>query len=140
MPIYRPTSPSPPAAQSGLGIGQVLLANPGPPVDSPGSDARMTATTHRCESPATPSRCYRGGWPQPPGRMLDINKMTTLDKTQSSCVEEAGVNTIETSSLSEQHQAYLLQRHGTIDLDPIPSMDPADPYNWPQWKASEINS
>ncbi|OJI96602.1 hypothetical protein ASPVEDRAFT_23606 [Aspergillus versicolor CBS 583.65] len=60
--------------------------------------------------------------------------MNTLDKTQSSCVEEAGINTIETSSLSEQHQAYLLQRHGTIDLDPIPSMDPADPYNWPQWK------
>ncbi|KAL2817045.1 MFS multidrug transporter [Aspergillus cavernicola] len=41
-----------------------------------------------------------------------------------------------TSILSEQHQAYLLQRHGTLDIDPIPSMDPADPYNWPSWKKS----
>ena len=72
--------------------------------------------------------------------MSDNHKMNTLDKTQSSCVEEAGINTIETSSLSQQHQAYLLQRHGTIDLDPIPSMDPADPYNWPQWKVSKTNS
>ncbi|KAI9373830.1 major facilitator superfamily domain-containing protein [Aspergillus egyptiacus] len=63
--------------------------------------------------------------------------MSTLDKTQSACVETADskLNTPPGSSLlSEQHQAYLLQRHGTLDLDPIPSMDPADPYNWPQWK------
>lgn len=29
---------------------------------------------------------------------------------------------------------YLLQRHGTLELEPLPSGDPADPYNWPQWK------
>ncbi|KAL4989579.1 major facilitator superfamily domain-containing protein [Aspergillus falconensis] len=60
----------------------------------------------------------------------------TLEKTQSACVEEAG-NGSQTpleGALSEQHQAYLLQRHGTLDLDPVPSMDPADPYNWPLWK------
>ncbi|KAJ5520423.1 hypothetical protein N7463_000876 [Penicillium fimorum] len=38
--------------------------------------------------------------------------------------------------LSEPHRLYLLQRHGTLDLDPIPTMDPADPYNWPMWKKS----
>lgn len=38
------------------------------------------------------------------------------------------------SELSEPHRAYLLQRHGTLDLEPLPSMDPADPYNWPLWK------
>ncbi|KAJ5230768.1 hypothetical protein N7489_011476 [Penicillium chrysogenum] len=38
--------------------------------------------------------------------------------------------------LSESHKSYLLERHGTLDLDPIPSMDPADPYNWPSWKKS----
>lgn len=66
------------------------------------------------------------------------DRMHTLDKTQSACVEEAGSNTVlETSALSEQHQAYLLQRHGTLDLDPVPSMDPADPYNWPQWKVNQ---
>ncbi|OJJ37928.1 hypothetical protein ASPWEDRAFT_108862 [Aspergillus wentii DTO 134E9] len=36
--------------------------------------------------------------------------------------------------LSEPHRSYLLERHGTLDLDPIPSMNPADPYNWPSWK------
>jgi hypothetical protein len=29
---------------------------------------------------------------------------------------------------------YLVQRHGTYELDPLPSADPADPYNWPAWK------
>ncbi|KAL4970589.1 major facilitator superfamily domain-containing protein [Aspergillus stella-maris] len=36
--------------------------------------------------------------------------------------------------LSRQHQEYLLKRHGTLQLNPIPSMDDADPYNWPTWK------
>ncbi|KAJ6086562.1 hypothetical protein N7467_005476 [Penicillium canescens] len=39
-----------------------------------------------------------------------------------------------TALLSETHKSYLIERHGTLDLDPIPSMDPADPYNWPSWK------
>lgn len=37
--------------------------------------------------------------------------------------------------LSPQHRDYLIARHGTIDLDPLPTMDPADPLNWPAWKA-----
>ncbi|KAJ5112915.1 hypothetical protein N7456_001449 [Penicillium angulare] len=36
--------------------------------------------------------------------------------------------------LSEEHRQYLLARHGTLDLDPIPDMNDADPYNWPQWR------
>lgn len=40
--------------------------------------------------------------------------------------------------ISEQHRDYLLQRHGTLDLDPVPSMDPADPFNWPTWKVSDL--
>src|SRR5207248_2517605 len=36
--------------------------------------------------------------------------------------------------LSQEHRDYLLKRHGTLTLDPIPSADPADPYNWPAWK------
>lgn len=36
--------------------------------------------------------------------------------------------------LSEELKQYLLQRHGTIDLDPLPSMYDADPLNWPKWK------
>ncbi|CAG7965420.1 unnamed protein product [Penicillium nalgiovense] len=42
--------------------------------------------------------------------------------------------------LSESHKSYLIERHGTLDLDPIPSMDSADPYNWPSWKISGIGT
>lgn len=38
------------------------------------------------------------------------------------------------SFLSQSHREYLLSRHGTLDLDPIPSFSDADPYNWPTWK------
>ncbi|KAF9737648.1 hypothetical protein PMIN02_001271 [Paraphaeosphaeria minitans] len=40
----------------------------------------------------------------------------------------------EMARLSEEHRQYLLERHGTLELDPIPSMTDADPYNWPRWK------
>jgi len=42
----------------------------------------------------------------------------------------------EASRLCEEHRQYLLERHGTLDLDPLPTMGTADPYNWPQWKVS----
>lgn len=38
------------------------------------------------------------------------------------------------SNISQSHREYLLQRHGTLNLEPLPSEDPADPYNWPVWK------
>lgn len=38
--------------------------------------------------------------------------------------------------LSEEHRQYLLARHGTLDLEPIPDMNDADPYNWPKWRVS----
>ena len=37
-------------------------------------------------------------------------------------------------ALSPEHREYLLQRHGTLELDPIPGMGDADPYNWTAWK------
>lgn len=40
----------------------------------------------------------------------------------------------QTSQLSNEHREYLIHRHGTADLDPIPDMSDADPYNWPTWK------
>lgn len=40
------------------------------------------------------------------------------------------------ATLSPEHREYILQRHGTLDLDPVPSMDPADPLNWPAWKVT----
>ena len=40
------------------------------------------------------------------------------------------------AELTQEHCDYLVKRHGTVELDPIPSDDPADPYNWPAWKVS----
>lgn len=37
---------------------------------------------------------------------------------------------IEANELSEEHRQYLLARHGTLDLDPLPGPSDADPYNW----------
>ncbi|KAL1846569.1 hypothetical protein Plec18170_009148 [Paecilomyces lecythidis] len=58
------------------------------------------------------------------------------DKSDCDHVEEKdiAVSVNQTRLLSESHKSYLLERHGTLDLDPIPSMDSADPYNWPLWK------
>ncbi|KAK5132088.1 hypothetical protein LTR08_000338 [Meristemomyces frigidus] len=44
------------------------------------------------------------------------------------------ITTGAAAGISQEHRDYLLARHGTLDLDPIPSADPADPYNWPKWK------
>lgn len=40
----------------------------------------------------------------------------------------------EIAALSEEHRQYLLARHGTLEMDPIPDMTDADPYNWSQKK------
>ena len=40
--------------------------------------------------------------------------------------------------LTLEHEAYLVQRHGTADLQPLPSMDPNNPYNWLSWKVCEL--
>lgn len=47
---------------------------------------------------------------------------------------------IVASRLSRSHRDFLMEHHGTLDLDPIPSMDLADPYNWPAWKVCNLNS
>jgi hypothetical protein len=40
----------------------------------------------------------------------------------------------ESSELGFQHREYLIEKHGTTHLDPLPQMDDADPHNWPTWK------
>jgi hypothetical protein len=40
----------------------------------------------------------------------------------------------QVAHLSDEHRQYLLARHGTLDLDPLPDMNDADPYNWPRWR------
>jgi hypothetical protein len=41
--------------------------------------------------------------------------------------------------LAPEHQEYLMQRHGTLDLDPMPGPGSADPYNWPHWRVRAIH-
>ncbi|PYI01590.1 MFS general substrate transporter [Aspergillus sclerotiicarbonarius CBS 121057] len=36
--------------------------------------------------------------------------------------------------LTPEHRQFLFQRHGTLDLEPVPTPSEADPYNWPRWK------
>lgn len=64
---------------------------------------------------------------------------TDVDFVEST---EAGIPTkyadLVASRLSKSHRDYLMERHGTLELDPIPSLDPADPYNWPSWKVSTL--
>lgn len=49
--------------------------------------------------------------------------------THATYIEEHNVAT-----LSQEHRDYLLRRHGTLNLDPLPGPGDADPYNWTNWK------
>jgi hypothetical protein len=79
--------------------------------------------------------------------MIDSKTMTYEVASHNSSTEKHRLDLENNASLSpsadlndnlpvltEEHRDYLIQRHGTVDLDPLPSADPADPYNWPQWK------
>jgi hypothetical protein len=61
-------------------------------------------------------------------RMEDLSNQKVIDEEASTPAPEA------LTELASQHREYLLQRHGTLELDPVPAMDDADPYNWPTWK------
>ena len=63
----------------------------------------------------------------------------TQDARKESGLEHAATHATylqptEIDHLSQEHREYLLARHGTLELDPVPTMSDADPYNWPSWK------
>lgn len=79
---------------------------------------------------------------QPSRAVGEIEELSPAGKPDIDLIEsaEAGipatyVETV-TAQLSKGHRDYLIERHGTLDLDPIPGMSPTDPYNWPTWKVS----
>lgn len=41
---------------------------------------------------------------------------------------------IQPQALTSEHYDFLMKRHGSVQLDPLPSNDIADPLNWPDWK------
>lgn len=67
-----------------------------------------------------------------------LNEPPHKDANEDSDVEighrSTNISIGAAATLPQHHRDYLIQRHGTLDLDPVPSDDPADPYNWPQWK------
>lgn len=68
-----------------------------------------------------------------PAEMTVEKDQHNVPKVDSEHLEEAYKDPTAVH-LSPEHREFLLDRHGTLDLNPIPSMDPADPYNWPSWK------
>jgi hypothetical protein len=66
------------------------------------------------------------------GSKADINLVESAGAGRAATYEESVA-----ARLPKAHRDYLLERHGTLELDPIPSMGPADPYNWPEWKVSK---
>lgn len=62
----------------------------------------------------------------------DGNAVAGKDHALDNSDVEGGVP----QGISAEHRDYLIARHGTADLDPLPTMDPADPLNWPAWKVS----
>lgn len=76
-----------------------------------------------------------------PSSAKDTKDFLRSEKTESECLEKAdNIHATEAeiaaASLSVSHKEYLIERHGTLNLDPIPSPSNADPYNWPLWKVS----
>ncbi len=72
---------------------------------------------------------------------MNVGKMSNKDIQQTQDLEHANTHGTyldkeEVTHLSEAHRNYLIQKHGTIELEPIPTMSDADPYNWPVWKVS----
>lgn len=74
----------------------------------------------------------------------DIAEPSTIAKGDIDFVESTKDDALTSNSntvaarLSESHRDYMIERHNTLDLDPIPGMGPADPYNWPEWKVCKL--
>lgn len=82
-----------------------------------------TAYVIDCESCIASNR-VEAAWKPPSKSRRSSNMTTASNRRKSISIDHDG------STLSTEHKAYLLKRHGTIDLAPLPSMDPNDPYNW----------
>ncbi|KAJ5584679.1 uncharacterized protein N7459_004479 [Penicillium hispanicum] len=73
-------------------------------------------------------------------RPLERPEESPVTKPDIDFVESAGPGLAATheesvaARLPKAHRDYLIEIHGTLELDPIPSMGPADPFNWPEWK------
>jgi len=67
------------------------------------------------------------------GNVMPVDEVKMMGKERED-VDGSSVENGIGGNLSPAHREYLLARHGTLDLAPLPTMDPADPLNWPSWK------
>jgi hypothetical protein len=65
---------------------------------------------------------------------VEMNGQGKVEHADNTASDAVYYEKDEAVALSPEHSEYLIQRHGTVELDPLPTMSPADPYNWPQWK------
>lgn len=71
------------------------------------------------------------------GRLNDdrINSSRDIEKLEYVHDEHSVSNEdIAPAELSTDHYEFLMKRHGSVQLDPLPSNDPLDPLNWQEWK------
>lgn len=71
------------------------------------------------------------------GRLNDdkINVSRDIEKLEYVHDEHSVYNEdIAPAELSTDHYEFLMKRHGSVQLDPLPSNDPLDPLNWQEWK------
>lgn len=65
-----------------------------------------------------------------------------MEKKAENSIQKEYISEVECvndsqASLADLRKTYLLSRHGTLDLDPLPHPDSTDPLNWPLWKVSK---
>jgi len=69
---------------------------------------------------------------------MDLKRYDT-QKATSIELQEA-IHRINSPYISNEHSDFLLKRHGTLELNPLPSAHEEDPYNWPRWKVGTLHS
>lgn len=87
--------------------------------------------SHRQQSP--PARN------SPPFSSL-ASPVATMSADKAIINEDEHPSKEQSSYLPPEYRDYLISRHGTVDLDPLPDMTDADPYNWPKWKVNKYKS
>ena len=60
----------------------------------------------------------------------DGHNDASSDKVERLAAIHTNLEPDEIASLSQEHRDWLQQRHSTLELDPVPDMSDADPYNW----------
>lgn len=68
--------------------------------------------------------------------MSTANEKLSVEHAESLDHVHTHIEPSEIANLTEEHRQYLLLRHGTLELDPLPHASDADPYNWSTTKVN----